>query len=256
MLNCFISTFFLLLKKLMIISIETSKSNLSLTLLNRENVINHISVSFKNELSEIIVPTIKMFLQENLITFGDVSFLVVGCGPGSFTGIRSIISTALGITISNNHIKSIGLNSLAGLAMSAINEAKNLKLKYIISSIYSKKDELFLQLFKINDTKNELLPIVAKSNIDTIKIEELYNYLAINNLILKNVLFVGHQSDVVKKMIDNVYVSNNLTQYPDSLGIGKLASWIIINKISINKTLYAFDKFKPVYVRSAQINLK
>ena len=240
----------------MIISIETSTSNLSLTLLNRGNVINHISVSFKNELSEIIVPTIKMFLQENLITSGDISFLAVGCGPGSFTGIRSIISTALGITISNSHIKSIGLNSLAGLAMSAINEAKNLNLKYIISSIDSKKDDLFLQLFKINYTKNELLPIVAKSNIDTITIEELYNYLASKNLILKNALFVGHQSDVVKKMIDNVYVSNNLIQYPDSLGVGKLASWIITNKVSINKTFFAFDKFKPIYVQSAKINLK
>ena len=240
----------------MIISIETSTSNLSLTLLNNENVINHISISFNNELSEIIVPTIKMFLEENHITFGDIFFLAVGCGPGSFTGIRSIISTALGITISNSHIKSIGLNSLAGLAMSAINEAKNLKLKYIISSIDSKKDDLFLQSFRINDTKNEVLPIVAISNIETIKIEELYNYLAIKNIILEDILFVGHQSDLVKKIIDKVTVSNNLIQYPDSMGIGKLASWIIINKISINKTLYAFDKFKPVYVRSAQINLK
>ena len=240
----------------MIISIETSTSNLSLTLLNNENVINHISISFNNELSEIIVPTIKMFLEENYITFGDIFFLAVGCGPGSFTGIRSIISTALGITISNSHIKSIGVNSLAGLAMSAINEAKNQKLKYIVSSIDSKNDDLYLQLFKINDTKNELLPIVNVSNIETVKIEELYNYFAINNLIFKDVLFIGHQSDVIKKMIDNLYISNNLIQYPDSLGVGKLASCIITNKININKTLFAFDKFKPIYVRSAQINLK
>ena len=240
----------------MIISIETSTSNLSLTLLNNENVINHISISFNNELSEIIVPTIKMFLEENHITFGDIFFLAVGCGPGSFTGIRSIISTALGITISNSHIKSIGVNSLAGLAMSAINEAKNQKLKYIVSSIDSKNDDLYLQLFKINDTKNELLPIVNVSNIETVKIEELYNYFAINNLIFRDVLFIGHQSDVIKKMIDNFYISNNLIQYPDSLGVGKLASCIITNKINIKKTLFAFDKFKPIYVRSAQINLK
>ena len=123
----------------MIISIENSTSNLSLTLLKNENVINHKSVSSKNELSEIIVPTIKMFLQDNLITFADVTFLVIGCGPGSFTGIRSVISTALGITISNNHIKSIGINSLAGLAMCVINEAKKLKLEYIISCIDTKK---------------------------------------------------------------------------------------------------------------------
>ena len=59
-----------------------------------------------------------------------------GCGPGSFTGIRAIISTALGITISNSHIKSIGVNSLAGLAMSALHEVKILKLKYIAALIY------------------------------------------------------------------------------------------------------------------------
>lgn len=244
------------MKKFMIISIENSISNLSLTLLKNENVINHISVPFKNELSEIIVPTVKMFLLDNLITFSDVTFLAIGCGPGSFTGIRSVISTALGITISNNHIKSIGVNSLAGLAMSAINEANKLKLKYIISCIDTKKDDLYIQLFQINNIKNFFLPIVAISDIKTIKIEELRNYLVINNLTVKDVLFVGHQSYVAKKMIDNLYVSSNLNQYPDSLGVGRLASWIIKNKVSINKTFFAFDKFKPIYVRSAQINLK
>ena len=240
----------------MIISIETSTSYLSLTLLNKENVIDHISVSFKNELSEIIVPIIKKFLQDNSVSFTDVSCLAVGCGPGSFTGIRSIISTALGITISNSHIKSIGINSLAGLAMSALQEAKTLKVKYVISSIDSKKDDLFLQLFKINYTKNKLLPIVAISDIDTIKIEKLYNYFVINNLILTEVLFVGHQSNIAKNIIENLNVSKNSTQHPDSLGVGKLASCIISNKVSINKTTFAFDKFKPIYARSAQINLK
>ncbi len=240
----------------MIIAIETSTSDLSLTLLNKNSILSHISIPIKNELSEIIVPTIKMFLKDNLISFDDISFLAVGCGPGSFTGIRAIISTALGITVSKSHIKSIGINSLAGLAMSAIQEAKIMKLKYIISSIDSKKDDLFLQLFKINYTKNKLSPIVAISNIDTIKIEKLNNYFAIHNLILTEVLFVGHKSNMAKNIIENLNISNNSTQHPDSLGVGKLASCIISNKISINKTNYAFEKFKPIYARAAQINLK
>ena len=140
--------------------------------------------------------------------------------------------------------------------MSALQEAKTLKLKYVISSIDSKNDDLFLQLFKINYTKNKLLPIVAISDIDTIKIEKLYNYILINNLILTEVLFVGHQSNKAKNIIENLNVSENSTQYPNSLGVGKLASFIISNKISINKTTYAFDKFKPIYARSAQIKLK
>ena len=240
----------------MIISIETSTSDLSITLLNKERVLNHISIPFKDELSEIIVPTIKMFLKNNLISFSDISFLAVGCGPGSFTGIRAIISTALGITISNIHIKSIGINSLAGLAMSALHEVKILKLKYIISSINSKKDDIFVQLFKINNIKKKSLPIVAISDIDTIKIEKLYNFFVINNLTLKEVLFVGHQFNIAKKVIENLNVSKNSIQHPDSLGVGKLASCIISNKISINKTIFTFDKFKPIYARSAKINLK
>ncbi len=240
----------------MIISIETSTSDLSITLLNKESVLNHISIPFKDELSEIIVPTIKTFLKDNSISFSDISFLAVGCGPGSFTGIRAIISTALGITISNSHIKSIGINSLAGLATSALHEVKILKLKYIISSIDSKKGDIFVQLFKINNIKKKSLPIVAINNIDTIKIEKLYNYFVINNLILKEVLFVGHQSNIAKNIIENLNVSKNSIQHPDSLGVGKLASFIISNKISINKTIFTFDNFKPIYVRSAKINLK
>ena len=240
----------------MIISVETSTSDLSLTLLNKDSVFSHISIPFKNDLSEIIVPTIKIFLKDNQISFDNVSFLAVGCGPGSFTGIRVIISTALGITISNSHIKSIGINSLAGLAMSTLHEAKILKLKYIISSIDSKKDDLFLQLFKINNTKNKSLPIIAISDIDTVKIEKLYNYFVTNNLILKEVLFFGYQSNIAKIIIENLKVSKNSIQHPNSLGVGKLASCIISNNISINKTKYAFDKFKPIYVRSAQINSK
>ncbi len=240
----------------MIISIETSTSDLSFTLLNKNCILDHLSIPFKNELSEIIVPTIKKFLNDNLISLDDISFLAVGCGPGSFTGIRAIISTALGITASKSHIKSIGINSLAGLAMSALQEAKTLKVKYVISSIDSKNDDLFLQLFKINYTKNILLPIVAVSNIDTIKIKKLHSYFVINNLILTEVLFVGHNSNIAKNIIKNLNVSTNSTQHPDSLGVGKLASCIISNKISINKITYAFNKFKPIYARSAQINLK
>ena len=183
----------------MIISIETSTSDLSITLLNKNSILSHISIPIKNELSEIIVPTIKNFLKNNFLSFDDISYLAVGCGPGSFTGIRTIISTALGITISNSHIKSIGINSLAGLAMTALHEVKILKLKYIISSIDSKKGDIFVQLFKINNIKKKSLPIVAISDIDTLKIEKLYNFFVINNLILKEVLFVGHQSNIAKK---------------------------------------------------------
>ena len=97
----------------MIFSIETSTTNLSVTLLSNNQVINKVSIKIKNELSEIIIPTIKKFMKNNSITFKSITFLVVGCGPGSFTNVRTLISAAKGIYLSNKHIKILGINSLA-----------------------------------------------------------------------------------------------------------------------------------------------
>ena len=155
----------------MIFSIETSTSNLSLTLLSNSKVFNKLSIKIKNELSEIIIPTIKKFMTDNSITFQSVSLLVVGCGPGSFTSIRALISAAKGIYLSNKHMKILGINSLAGLAMSALNEAKNINVEYILASIDTKRNDQFLQLFKINNCNKRLLPFSVINNIEPIKIE-------------------------------------------------------------------------------------
>ena len=136
----------------MILSIENSTSNLSLTLLINNQVINKVSIQIKNDLSEIIIPTIKNFIKNNSITFLNISLLVVGCGPGSFTGIRAVISAAKGIYLSNKHMKIIGINSLAGLAMSALIEAKNRNIKYIIA--WFKERIIFNSIVVADHTEN------------------------------------------------------------------------------------------------------
>tara|TARA_B100000989_G_C19424950_1_gene420327 strand:+ start:105 stop:827 length:723 start_codon:yes stop_codon:yes gene_type:complete len=239
----------------MIIAIETSSTNFSISLLHEEHTINNITVPFKNELSEIIVPTIKRFLKDNSIFFKDVSFIAVGCGPGSFTGIRSVVSVALGIKISNNHIRSIGINSLAGLAISVLDEAKKLNIKYILSSIDSKRGDLFLQLFKLNCAKVETLPFDIVNDIETINIENLPEYISINKITPKDILFVGYQSKLAKNLVKDIKIAKKFNQKPNSLDVAKLASIIIKNNVETNTPIFIFDKIKPIYARSAQINL-
>ena len=156
----------------MIFAIESNSLKLTLCLLNDGKLISNFSLSFKNDLSEILIPSINNFLKKNTITLKDISFLAIGCGPGSFTSIRTLIAAAKGIIISNKHIKSIGINSLAALAMSFIEEAEIKNIKYIVSSIDSKRQEPFLQTFEIGDFQNKtkLNPI---NEIKTVKIEDL-----------------------------------------------------------------------------------
>ena len=56
----------------MFISIESSSSDLSVALLGKEKLIDSLTVPINNELSEIIIPTIKNFLINNGITFKDI----------------------------------------------------------------------------------------------------------------------------------------------------------------------------------------
>ena len=238
----------------MIFSIETSTSNLSLTLLINNRLINKVSIQIKNELSEIIIPTIKNFLKNNSITFKNISFLVIGCGPGSFTGIRTVISAAKGIHLSNKHMKIIGINSLAGLAMSVLNEAKKKKIEYIIASIDTKREDQFLQLFKLNNTNEKLLPFLAVNNVQAIKIENLDDYIKKYRLLAEDFLFVGFIPNLLKNSLLNINFSEELTQAPDAVWLGKLTSYIINNNVNYEHSKIAYNEFKPIYVRSAEVN--
>ena len=237
----------------MILSIETSTSNLTLTLLINNRVINKVSIQIKNDLSEIIIPTIKKFIKDNSITLQNISLLVVGCGPGSFTGIRAVISAAKGIYLSNKHMKVIGINSLAGLAMSALIEAKNINVQYIIASIDTKRDDLFLQLFRVNSNER-LLPFSAVNSIQPIKIENLDDYIVENKLVNEDFFCVGFISSLLKNKLTNMKFSKELIQTPDALWVGKLGSYIVNNNINYKNSKIAYDELKPIYVRSAEIN--
>lgn len=238
----------------MMLSIETSPSNLSLTLFKNNKVINNVSIIVKNELSEIIIPTIKNFLTRNLVTLKKISLLVVGCGPGSFTGIRTVISTAKGISLSNKHIKVLGINSLAGLAMSAVLEANERNIRFIISSIDSNRDDLYLQLFKINNLSKTFLPINAVNDIKPIKINDMGDYLLLNKIQNQNILFVGYVSKLLNTKIYNLKLSRKLIKTPPSFWLGQIASYIKKNNVDYNNTMIAFDEIKPIYVRSPEIN--
>jgi len=237
----------------MILAIETNSLYLSLCLLKNNNLVNSFSTSFKNELSEILIPTINKFLKTNSIGFQEISILAIGCGPGSFTSIRTLIAAGKGIILSNRHIKSIGINSLAALAMSAIDEAKTRKVEYIISSIDSKRDEPFIQTFQITETKNNgnLKPV---NKIQSIKIPNLKQYLLDHNLKNNNILFVGYNKELIPKNKLNLHTLNTVNQYSDALLVAKLCYSLMSNKINLSYSEIGFNNYKPLYVRFADIN--
>jgi tRNA threonylcarbamoyl adenosine modification protein YeaZ len=240
----------------MIISIEGSSNYLSLALLKNDLIISNETLKIKNELAQIIVPTIKHFLNKNSININQLSSIIVGCGPGSFTGIRTVIAAAKGIITSNNNLQTIGVSGLAGLAMSVVDEALKKNVKYIVSLIDTKRDDVFLQLFKLNDHDKLSFPFRSMNKIEVVKIEHIYKYLNKYNLSDKDILFVGHKSSSINSNIINIKTSENLCQYPNAIWVGKLALYLLNGFEKIDNTVIAFDKVEPIYVRSPEINKK
>ena len=238
----------------MIISIESSSSNLSFALYAEERLIDKLFVPIKNELSEIIIPKIKIFLINNSISFTNISSLSFGCGPGSFTGIRVVIAAVKGIQMSNANIKIIGINSLAGLAMSVLEEVKQKDCKYIVASIDTKRDDVFIQLFKVNKLDKYKIPFSAVNDIEIIKIQNLDNYLSVHQLVSKDILFIGHKSEFLKNKFNNLNISDQSEQEPNALWVGLLTKYIINKNIKITNTRIAFNDLKPIYVRPPEIN--
>ena len=238
----------------MFISIEISSSDLSVALLRKEILIDRLTVPIKNELSEIIIPTIKKFLTHNGITFKDISTLVIGCGPGSFTGIRVVLAAAKGIQISNVYMKVIGINSLAALAMSALEEAREKNCRYIISSIDTKRGDIFAQTFEVNNIVKSEFSFSAINEIEILEIQYLKNYLSIHKLISKNVLFTGHNSELLKNKIINLKTSIQDNQNSNALSAGKLALHFIDKNIDFKNTGIIFNSLKPIYIRHPEIN--
>jgi len=240
----------------MIISIEGSINNLSLALLKNDLIISNQTFNVQNQLAQTIVPTIKTFLHKNSISIHQLSSIVVGCGPGSFTGIRTVIAAAKGIIIANNNLQNIGVSGLAGLAMSVVDEALKNNIKYIVSLIDTKRDDVFLQLFKLNDHDKLSFPFQSMNKIEVVKIEHINEYLNKYNLSDKDILFVGHKSSSINSNIINLKISENLCQYPNAIWVGKLALYLLNGFDKIDNTVIAFDKIEPIYVRSPEINKK
>ena len=237
----------------MILAIETNSLYLSICLFKNDKLINSSFASFKNELSEILIPTINKFLLTNSISFQEISILAIGCGPGSFTSIRTLIAAGKGIILSNRHIKSIGINSLAALAMSAIDEAKKRKVEYIISSIDSKRDEPFIQTFQITHIKNNV-SFKPVNKIQSSKLRDLKKYFLDHNLGNNDIVFVGYNNDLILKNKLNLHTLNTKNQFSDALLVAKLCNSLLLNKINLNYSEIGFNDYKPLYVKFADIN--
>ena len=177
------------------------------------------------------MPLIEQILQETNLSLENIDLIVCDRGPGSFTGIRIGVGTALAFRDSLN-INCVGISSLEALAY---NEKRN---GLICSLIDAKNSNVYFGLYKLED--NEYLQI---DNLDFKNIEDVISIL---KQFETPITFVGDgaiiNKDYISQNLNNCIFcdNNNLSSY--SLGVAGYNTY----KKGIETSIM------PLYLRKSQ----
>lgn len=216
-----------------ILSIDTSSTLCAVavledTILIKENILNDT----KNH-SEKIMPVIAQTLKEANLELKDIGLIVCDKGPGSFTGIRIGVATVMSFVDSLN-LNAIGISSLECLLYNALNKTN---ASYVCSLIDAKNDNVYFELFAINNNMPTSIISADCKNINEL-ITLLNGY--------DNICFVGDGAVAHKSLLEsdlnNVTFAekNQISSY--SLGLAGLNAY---NSGRRNDLL-------PLYLRKSQ----
>ena len=124
-----------------ILNIETSSTNCSVSLSNNENLVDCLEKDSPNySHSQKLHSFISELMEKNNISFKDLDAVAVGIGPGSYTGLRIGLSAAKGIC----YALDISLISVSSLE----NMVSNIQFEgIIISTIDARRDEVYSCIF-------------------------------------------------------------------------------------------------------------
>lgn len=204
--------------------IDTSTSLLKVSLIKDNNVLYDKELETKNDHSSYLLPYINEAFKDNNIDFKDLGRIIVGIGPGSFTGTRISITVAKTYAASFN-IPVIPISSLEIMIYDVKEE-----YDYYVPIIEEKNNNLYFAIF--DENKQRVLDD-CYSNI-----ENLYSVLSNYNgkiAIISNQNIIYDKYDCYNKNINALEISKN----------------IFINNKEVNPHL-----LKPNYIKKIEVESK
>ncbi len=206
----------------LILSIETSGKNCSVSLSDADNIVAEYSVYGKNQHDRLLAELTSRILNDFNIKLDEINAVAVSAGPGSFTGLRIGISFAKGLCFGGLP-KLISVPTLQAIANNYIDSANLLNVSKITSVIHSHKDLYYYQYFDLNG--NEI------SDILFLPLENIVQQLESNCLVCSSnqILNIGSPS-----------LQFNLT----ASVIAKTA-----HKLFSNQQFTKENDFNPIYVQ-------
>jgi len=129
-----------------ILAVDTSTKFLSLGLYDGRKSYDY-NMELGRKHSALLVPTIKMVLEELGWKFSDIDYFACGLGPGSFTGVRIGVSTIKGMAFGLSR-PVVGVSTLDILAENAASIGN---CKRVVPVIDARRDLLYYSMYRRNN---------------------------------------------------------------------------------------------------------
>jgi universal bacterial protein yeaZ len=152
--------------KMYTLAFDTTAGNCSIALLQDGRPVSVFTQTMDFGQAEVLIPQIKIMLEEQNLRFSDLGLIAVCDGPGSFTGVRASVSAARAFSLSCPDIPVAGVSAFDAYLMDlqgAELAARNLVI------IETKREDFYFQIFdeagaKITDpaagTREDILELL------------------------------------------------------------------------------------------------
>lgn len=177
---------------------DTSSDLLKVSLIKENKIIFDKELHTKNDHSSYLVPTIDEAFKSNNIDFKELDEIIVGNGPGSFTGTRISIAVAKTYAFSFN-IPVYMISSLEELIYD------NDGYDFYVPIIEEKKENLYFSIFD-KDKKRVMYDTYSSTEYMYKKLEELDGKILLISLSDKEY----EKYDTVKASINTLNIMKNI----------------------------------------------
>ncbi|MFO7968877.1 MAG: tRNA (adenosine(37)-N6)-threonylcarbamoyltransferase complex dimerization subunit type 1 TsaB [Bacillota bacterium] len=169
-------------KSLKRLAIDTATKYIYLALMIDDKEVSSIYQEGDNNHSVTIIPLLAELLKNAEISLQDLDEIIVGVGPGSYTGVRIGVTVGKMIVYLNN-INIYQVSSLALLASTS-------KQKYILPLIDARRNNAFMAFFNQEKKKLTYLKNDTLENIEAFKsnIIEKYEVIEFGKPNLKKII--------------------------------------------------------------------
>ncbi len=122
-----------------VLGLETSSRRGSVALLEDERCVLVLSHEQPSSHAELMLPLVSRALSESGFAPSSLDRIVVGCGPGSFVGIRTGIALAQGLSLGLDR-PVVGVGSLSAMLFAARDAAESVR----VALLDARRDEYFV----------------------------------------------------------------------------------------------------------------